>query len=301
MKGRDFAELLLLAAIWGGSFLFTRMAAGEMGAIALAGCRVIGAAAFLLPWVIWQGQLRLMREHAGQLMLVGLTNSALPFLCYSFAALALTGGMSAIFNASTPLWTAVIAWLWLGERPKRGPVLGLFIGMLGVLWLVADQADFRPGATGVSAGLAVLACLAAPLMYGFSANLTRKHIQGVPPMVLATGSQVAASLWLLLPTVLNWPSAAISSRTIWATVALAFLCTGVAYVLFFRLIQNVGASKTVTVTFLIPVFAVAWGHWLLAESVTLKMALACGVILLGTGLVTGLIGWPEPRSSVTKS
>lgn len=293
MKTRDLLELLLLAAIWGGSFLFTRMATPEMGPVALAGCRVIGAALFLLPLLAWQGQIGLLRQHARHLAVVGLSNSALPFLCYSFAALSLTGGVLSVINATTPLWTAVIAWLWLGERMGRGPMLGLLLGVLGVGWLVLDQIDLRPGASGLGTLLAVLACLCAPLLYGFSANLGRKRMQGVPPMVQAAGSQTAAALWMLIPTLLSWPSGPVSTRTILATLALAVVCTGIAYILLFRLIAHIGASRAVTVTFLIPVFAVGWGAWLLAEPVSLRMMQACGVILLGTGLVTGVLRWPK--------
>jgi drug/metabolite transporter (DMT)-like permease len=292
MKPQDWIELTLLAAIWGGSFLFTRIAAPELGPVALAGCRVIGAALFLLPLLAWQRQLAGLRAHAGRLLLIGLTNSALPFLCYSLAALALTGGVLSVFNATAPLWTMVIAWLWLGERPGKGPVLGLALGVGGVAWLVADQASFKTGSSGVSAGLGMVACLCAPLLYGFSANLTRRTMTGVPAMVQATGSQLAAGLSLLLPTWWMWPAQPLTLTAIGATAALAVVCTGVAYVLFFRLINRIGANRAVTVTFLIPVFAMTWGAAWLHEAITSSMLLACGVILLGTGLVTGALRWP---------
>lgn len=292
MKPQDWIELTVLAAIWGGSFLFTRIAVPELGAVALAGCRVIGAALFLLPLLAWQRQLTGLRTYAGRLLLVGLTNSALPFACYGLAALVLTGGVLSVVNATAPLWTMVIAWLWLGERPGRGPVLGLALGVCGVAWLVADQAHLPAGHAGVSTGLGLLACLCAPLLYGFSANLSRRHMNGVPAMVQATGSQLSAGLWLIGPTCWTWPTHTLTPTALGATAALAIVCTGVAYVLFFRLINRIGASRAVTVTFLIPVFAMAWGGWWLHETITPTMLMACGVILLGTGLVTGVLRWP---------
>ena len=196
MSRRDIAEMLLLAAIWGASFLFMRVGAGEFGPFALAGLRVLGGAACLLPLLIWRGEFGALRRHWRPILVVGLTNSALPFLCFGYAALAITGGLSSIFNATTPLWGALLAWLWLKDRPDRYRLAGLAVGFAGVLWLAGGNAHFKADARGASPGLAVLACLAATLLYGFSANFTKRYLTGVPPMALAAGSQLSASLAL---------------------------------------------------------------------------------------------------------
>ena len=291
LKTGDVAELLLLAAIWGASFLFIRMGAAEFGPMALAGLRVLGASACLLPVLIWRREWPALRRHWRPILLVGMTNSALPFLCFGYAALAITGGLSSVFNATTPLWGALLAWLWLGDQPPRGKLMGLAIGFAGVVWLAWDKASFKPGEHGVQPVWAVAACLAATAMYGFSANFTRRYLQGVPAMALATGSQLSACLLLLPLAVTHWPSRTPSTSAWAAGAGLAVLCTGLAYVLYFRLIARLGASNAITVTFLIPAFAVAWGGLFLNEVVSTTMALACGVILAGTGLVTGLIRW----------
>jgi drug/metabolite transporter (DMT)-like permease len=292
MKPRDAAELLLLAAIWGASFLFLRMGAGEFGPFALAGLRVLGASLFLLPILLRRGEWPVLRQHWRAIALVGIANSAVPFLCFSYAALAITGGLSSIFNATTPLWGVVFAWGWLGDRPSGHKLVGLAIGFAGVLWLAWDKASFKPDASGVSPGLAVLACLGATLMYGLAASMTKRWLTGVPPMALATGSQLWAAIVVLPLMAWHWPAVMPGARAWGAVVALALLCTGVAYVLYFRLIAHIGAANALSVTFLIPAFAIAWGGLFLGESVNGTMLAACAVILLGTSLVTGL--W-KPR------
>jgi drug/metabolite transporter (DMT)-like permease len=291
MKSKDITELLLLAALWGASFLFMRMGAGAFGPVAMAGMRVMGAALFLGPVLLWRGEAGALRQRWPAILLVGITNSALPFLCYGVAALAISGGLSSVFNATTPLWGALIAWLWLGDRPTRDKLLGLALGFAGVLWLAWDKASFKADASGISPGLAVLACVCATLMYGFSACFTKRYLTGVPSMALAFGSQLSASLLLVPLAVWQWPATPPGTSAWLAVAALAIACTGVAYVLYFRLIARVGASHAMSVTFLIPAFAVLWGALFLGETINATMLVACGVILLGTGLVTGLLRW----------
>lgn len=288
MKARDVIELLALAAIWGASFLFLRMGAGEFGPVALAGLRVIGASLFLMPILLHRGEWPALKANWRAIAVVGIANSALPFLCFAYAALAITGGLSSIFNATTPLMGALIAWAWLGDRPGGHKIAGLAIGFAGVLWLAWDKASFKPDASGASSGLAVLACLVATLMYGLAASMTKRWLTGVPPMALAAGSQLSAAI-VLLPLVLwRWPEVPPSGHAWGAAIALALVCTGVAYVLFFRLIGHIGATNALSVTFLIPAFAIAWGGLFLGETVNATMLFACVVILVGTSLVTGL-------------
>ena len=297
MRGRDAAELALLAAVWGASFLFMRLGAGEFGPAALAFLRCAGAALCLLPLLQARGEPALLRRHWRALLVVGVLNSALPFLAYGYAALAITAGLSSIFNATTPLWGAVIAWLWLRERLAPWRALGLAIGFAGVLGLGWDSASFKADAAGASSGGAVLACLAATLLYGVSANYTRRRLAGVAPLAVAAGSQLAAALVLAPLAGWRWP-AQTPSTTAWiAVVLLAVVCTGLAYLLYFRLIANVGAPKALAVTFLIPAFALLWGALFLAEPVTPALLLGCAVILLGTALATGLLGPREVRTA----
>lgn len=295
MKTSDAAELLLLAALWGASFLFMRIGAPEFGPAALAFVRVGLAGAVLLPLVALRGEGAGLGRHWRPLLVVGLFNSALPFLLFSVAALVLSAGLSGIFNATAPLWGAVVAWLWLKDRPTPARAAGLVIGFAGVLFLAWDKASFKPGEHGVSPALGMVACVTATLLYGFSANYTRRALAGVPPMVVAAGSQAWATVFTL-PVALWWWPATTPGTQAWAAVAaLAVACTALAYLLYFRLIAHVGPAQAIAVTYLIPVFAIGWGVLFLGEAVTAPMLLGGAIVLLGTALATGFIGGPARR------
>ena len=289
LKPRDIAELLALAALWGASFLFMRMGAGDFGPVALTLVRVALAALALLPLLSQQGLWPVLRTHWRPIAIVGIVNSALPFMAYAYAALSISAGLSSVFNATAPLWGALIAWLWLRDRPGPWRALGLVIGFAGVLWLAWDKIGVKAGADGARIAWAVLACIGATLCYGFSANYTKRLLTGVPPLAVAAGSQLAATVVLAAPGWWWWPAATPSPAAwLWACV-LGILCTGGAYLLYFRLIAYVGPARAISVTFLIPLFAVFWGWIFLAETVTPVMAGACAVIVAGTALATGLI------------
>ena len=269
-----------------------RLGAAEFGPVALSALRVGLATLVLLPLLFSRGQAAVLRAHWRAIAFVGVVNSALPFVLFSIAALAINAGLSSIFNATAPLWGALIAWFWLGDRLTRARVAGLALGFAGVLWLAWDTASFKPGEHGVSAAVAIAACLGATLCYGFAANYTKRQLSGVASLAVATGSQLAATLALALPALWWWP-ATVPSTTAWASVAgLALLCTAVAYLLYFRLIDRLGAARAITVTFLLPVFGSAWGAIFLGERLTPAMLFGCAVILLGTALTTGVLRWP---------
>ncbi len=296
MKARDQAELLALAALWGASFIFMRLGAGEFGPVALAAVRVAGAALLLLPLLKLRGEWPALRAAWRPIAIVGITNSALPFICFGVAALSITAGLSSIFNAAAPLFGAGFAWLWLNERLTRARAAGLAVGLAGVLWLawrnVNQETAFKPGGSGWAIG----ACLLATLLYGFSANFTKRYLGGVPPLAVATGSQAFAALFLAVPALLFWPAVSPGAQSWGAVAALAILCTGIAYVLYFRLIARLGAARAITVTFMIPVFGVIWGAIFLAESVTPAMLAGCALIVLGTALASGALRLPQRRT-----
>jgi drug/metabolite transporter (DMT)-like permease len=288
-------DFVTLAAIWGASFLFMRLGVVEFGFVATAAMRVTVATAFLLPLLLARGQGRLLRRHWPALTLVGVLNSALPFLLYSFALLAITTGLSAILNATLPLFGAVIAWSWLKERLTASRIAGLVLGFAGVAMLAWDKASFQAGASGVAPAWAVLACLLATVCYGFAASAAKRYLAGVPPLVTATGSQLAASVALAVPAACFWPAQTPGARA-WLTLGVVgVLCTGVAYILYFRLIEQAGPARAVAVTFVVPAFAILYGGLFLGERVTPWM-LGCGaVIVCGTALATGLLKLPALR------
>lgn len=285
MRPRDLADLVLLAALWGASFLFMRYAAPAFGPLPLIWLRVGVAAACLLPLLLIRGPHGVLRQHAGSLAVMGTFSAALPFALIAWATLSITAGLASILNATVPIFTALIGALWLGEQLGRWRSAGLVVGFVGVLLLAGDQADFKPGGSG----WAIAAMLLATLSYGFAANFAKVRLAGVPVLVNAAGSQLVSTA-VLLPFAIAlrpqenpgpWPWA--------AAVALGVACTALAFLLFFRLLANVGASRTVTVTFLIPLFGVLWGAVFLGETVNAGMLASGGVVVLGTAMATGVL------------
>ena len=285
MKIRDLLDFVLLAAIWGASFLFMRIAVPAFGPLAIADLRTAIAALVLLSLLLWRRGASELRPNALRFLLLGAFNSAIPFTLFAYAALSITAGLASILNATVPLFAALVGWLWLRERLTLLQWLGLAIGFAGVLWLSADSASFKPGGHG----LAILAGLLASVSYAISGSLVKRYFAHVQPLAVATGSQIAASA-LLLPITIFFLPAAMPGLVDWlALIVLGVLCTGLAYALYFRLISRVGPTKTMAVTFLIPAFAIVWGVVFLAERVTSVMLGGCAVILIGTALATQLL------------
>ena len=296
MSAAVAAEFILLAALWGASFLFMRLGTLEFGPLPTAGLRVAIASLALLPVMLSRGLWPQLRQHWKPVMICGLINSAIPFALFSFALLSISTGLSSILNATVPLFGALVAWLWLGDKPGTSRTVGLVIGFIGVALLASGKASFKPDASGAVTAWGILACLLATISYAVAASFTRRYLSGLNSLMVATGSQIGAALGLALPTLLMWPAQAPSLKAWGALLALGTLCTAVAYVLFFRLIERLGPARAITVTFTIPVFAVFYGVTLLGETVTTWM-LFCGVIVLcGTALATGLVKLPLDRS-----
>lgn len=289
MHTRDLLDLLMLGAIWGASFLFMRVAAPEFGAVPLIAARVGIAAAFLLPVLARRVGLRSLYEHASELLIIGAINSAIPFSLFAYAVLSVTAGFASVLNSTAPLFGALVAFIWLRDRPGPARVAGLIIGFAGVLVLVWG----RVAVADDGGGLAVLAGLSAAVLYGISANYVKKRLGGVDSLVVATGSLVAATVLLTPVAVFYWPQTPPTATSWISAVLLAVVCTGIAYILYFRLLSRVGPSKTLAVTYLIPVFGVLWGHFLLREPITASMVAGCTVILIGTTLATGIVMGPR--------
>jgi len=288
-------DFILLAAIWGASFMFMRVASHEMGAFAAAGLRVCVAALFLLPLLLARGLGRSLLQHWKLTFAVGVLNSAIPFVCFTYALLSITTGLSAILNATVPLFGAVLAWLWLKDRPSKSRMLGLAVGFAGVTMLAWDKASFKPDASGATTGWAVLAVLLACFCYGLAASVAKRFMGGLPSLVSATGSQIGASMALIPFTLLYWPDHAPGLQAWLAVLVLGVVCTGLAYVLYFRLIERAGPARALSVTFAIPAFAVLYGVLLLGESITPWMVVCALVIIAGTTLSTGLVSLGRSR------
>lgn len=287
MRRRDLLDLITLAALFGASFLFMRVAVPEFGPGPLAALRVCFAALTLLPIALMRGRLPVIARHWKVILGVGALNSAIPFMLYTYAAQSLGAGFLSVANAVTPVWGAVIGWIWFKDRLPLSRTIGLGIAVVGIIVLVWDKLDFRDDD---GSALAILAAIGAPLCYGFAANWTKRFLSHVDALSSATGSLISAALMLAPFALLNWPQTPVSGLAWLATLALAVGSTGFAYILFFRLISRIGPTAAVSVTLLVPVFGVIWGVWLLNESVTPSILAGACVIMLGTALALGLIG-----------
>lgn len=290
MRVRDIIDLVVLSALWGASFLFMRIATPEFGPVVLAELRVAIAVVVLLPILLLRADIRGLRDHWKKLATVGSLNTAVPFILLPFATLYLTGGFAAILNSTAPLFAAVIAWLWLSEKLDGSRMIGLIVGFGGVAILVWNKASLDMG--GVT--LAIIAAIVASMFYGFGANYTRKNLQGINTLIIATGSQLAAAVVLLPGAIALWPDGPVSIKAWVAIITMGVFSTGIAYILYFRLIANVGPISAITVTYLVPGFAVFWGSVILDEKLTTNMIVGCAVILLGTALATGLLSLRRP-------
>ena len=300
MKPVDTIRLIALSAIWGASFLFMRIIAPVLGALPTAFFRVLfsslGLIVILLAWrVRWdfKGKLRAT-------MLLGMINSGIPFAMYSVAARVLPAGYSAILNATTPLMGVLIGALFFSDRLTTTKLIGVILGLAGVAVLTQTGPAAMTPAMLLGAG----ACLIATACYGLAGFLTRRWITdqgGLDSKLVAMGSQLGAAA-LLLPffaltlgsaTPANW-----GSPGVWAAMAgLGFICTAFAYILYFRLIADIGPVKSLTVTFLIPPFGVLWGAIFLGEQIGLAHAIGGALIGMAVWCVVRPVGVRLPVRS----
>jgi drug/metabolite transporter (DMT)-like permease len=274
-----YPALILLAALWGGSFLFLRIAAPVLGPVWLIALRVLIAGLVLLPLVARRGQLAELLRHWRPLLLVGCLNAAAPFTLLAYSALELTAGMTSILNATVPILAALVGFLLYSDPLDARRGSGILLGFLGVLVLVGMPQGDVPLPL-----LPVIAGLVAALSYVFAANLAKRRLVHIPGLVFVTGSQLGAAA-LMLP-LLPWfvPQVMPGPGVVASVLALAVVCTSLAFLIYFRLLREVGPVRTLTVTYLIPVFAIAWGALLLDEALTLNMLFGGVLVLLGVAL-----------------
>lgn len=279
MSVRDVFEWLLLGALWGASFLFMRIAAPEFGPVALIAVRVSIGAMFLVAPVLVKRQMPMILQYWKQLTVLGALNSAIPFSLFAYATLSMRAGDAAVLNATAPLFGGLIGYLWFREVLSLRKITGLAIGFCGVVVLVWGKMSGVAGITPVVAGLTAAAS------YGIAAHYSKRAFSNVPPLIVSTGSLIAASIMLLPLALITWPTVTPSGKGWLCVAGLGVGCTAVAYLLYFRLLRNVGAANAMTVAYLIPVFGILWGFLLLHEPVTITTLLGGLTVLAGTSLV----------------
>jgi drug/metabolite transporter (DMT)-like permease len=281
MRPADVARLVTLAAIWGGSFIFMRILAPVLGPVATADARLLIAGVVLVAIFAIRGPELEWRKHWRRYAVVGIINSGIPFLLYSYAALHIPASYSAILNATAPLFGMGLSVLWLSERLMGWNVLGAILGTVGVGLITG----LGPVTVTPVVLAAIGACLGAALCYAVAGVYMKRKATGVSPMMMAGASQLVAGLALLPPSVAFPPRGQITLFIAGCALALALLCSAVAYILYYRLVADCGPTRALTVTYLIPVFGLLWGMLFLGEAVTAGMLAGCGLVITGTAFV----------------
>jgi drug/metabolite transporter (DMT)-like permease len=285
---RTPVELLALAAIWGGSFLFLRIAAPKFGPVPLVDVRLALGALVLSPF-LWRACRQLAAMGWFKIAAIGLVNTLLPFLLFAWSAERAPAGVSAIVNSMAVPFAALAAFALFGESIGRRRLAGLAIGLTGVVVLASGDVG------GAGLAPAVVAGTLAAFLYGVSANLVKRYFSGLPAAAVAAATLAWGALLLAPFAVWQWPSARVPAQAWLSLIALGVVCTGAAYAIYYRLIQRAGAPRATTVTYLVPIFGVLWAWLALGEPLTISMG-AGGVLILG-GM---LFGHSQPRQRAAR-
>lgn len=284
MARSDYLGLLVLGALWGASFLFMRVAAPVLGAVPVAELRVfIAGLALLALAYVTRAPLRL-RGYEKRFLILGTVNSAIPFVSFAFASQHLPASLSSILNATTPMFSAIIARIWFGSVLDGRRILGLVVGLVGVGLLVG----WSPVALGPWTIAGIIACFVASFCYAVGGYYASRRFASHDSMSLSVGQQLGAATVLMPLALATAPQADVTGRAILAVLALALLSTSFAYLIFFRLLSRIGPFRTASVTYLVPGFGVLWGWLLLDETVTIGTFLGLFAILVGVTLLNGV-------------
>jgi len=285
MTTRPLIELPLLASIWGASFIFMKIGSPEFGPFLFMAMRTLVASLFLIPILFIAKKQSALSGYWAKIFIVGSLNTAIPFVLFGWATLTLSAGNTAVLNGTTPMFGALVAYFWLKDTLSFSAILGICIGFLGVYFLMFDKIIDENS----NVLLPTIAVMVAALCYGISASYTKIYLGGISPIALAAGSQISATILLLPISLFFLPDTMPSSPAILSVIALGVLCTGIAYTIFFRLIAVIGPTKTISVTYLIPVFGIAWGMIFLGETINQWTLLGAALILSGVALTTGVL------------
>jgi drug/metabolite transporter (DMT)-like permease len=284
MRPADLTRLILLAAIWGGSFLFVRMAVGTIGPIWLTQLRVGLAAIAMLIYARAAGFELNLKQNWEPYLVLGVLNTALPWGLYAWSGKHIGASYMAILNAAAPWFAAICGAIWLGERMSWRKNAGLALGMCGVALLVG----FGPIAVDTEVLLSVLACIGATACYALAGVYAKKRAGRLPPRALTVGSLITASLVVMPFLPPPPPATAFTWQVTVAVLGISLVCSAAAYLIYFRLIADIGPTRTFTVTFLIPVFGTLWGALFLGEPVGLSTLAGGAVIVAATAMVLEL-------------
>ena len=262
MESKDWVLLISLAAIWGSAFMFIKISAVEFGPILLVTLRLLIAGLVFMPLLLKKQNRLQFKPYLSSILIIAVVSNALPFTLFAFASLGATSNMLGILNGTTAFLTTVIAYFWLKEFISSKQIVGLFLGFIGVVILVNP-------ANGSSTILASMCALVGSLCYAFNGNYLQKYHQNSNKIVLIGWSMLFGGLLMLPLAALNLPNQMPNFNSFLALLWLAVVSTGIGYLAYVRLIDRIGAVKTSTLTYLLPVFSIIWGAIFLNENITL--------------------------------
>jgi drug/metabolite transporter (DMT)-like permease len=287
MRAREYVYLVVLSAIWGLSYVFIQVASPLLGPALLMDLRVLVAAGVVLAYVTASGELRRrfpdLRRRWKAYFLLGAVNAAIPFTLIAFSELELPASYAALLNSTAPIFSTVIAVSFLSAYLSRRTALGLLLGIVGV----ATAVGVAPFPLTTAILFAVALALAAACSYGFAALYLHREFRDTPPITISIGQQLAAGALLLPFALVELPNARFTWLAVGAMLGLALLSTVIAYLLYFHILQAAGPTQALTVTFLMPIFGVLWGHLLLGEPIGVGTVVGLALILVGVQLVVG--------------
>ena len=275
MENKYWILITILGAVWGSAFMFIKIATPELGPIALVNIRLAVAGLIFIPFLLQEKYLKHFRSNV-KILVLSIVNTALPFSLFAYASLESSSNMLSILNGTTAIMAVVISTIWLKVKLNIFQIMGVFIGLFGIVVLA------NPDNVYISTK-ATIFCLGAAFCYALSANYIQKFAYKTNTTVLIGWSLVLASIFLLPLTIFNLPLQFPSNNAIFSILWLGVISTGIAFLGYVRLIEKVGAVKTATVAYFIPVFGVIWGYVFLGEPITLQILI--GMMLILTGII----------------
>ena len=276
MENKYWILITILGAVWGSAFMFIKIATPELGPIALVNIRLAVAGLIFIPFLLQNKYLKHFKSNIKNILVLSIVNTALPFSLFAFASLESSSNMLSILNGTTAIMAVVISTIWLKVKLNVFQIMGVFVGLFGIIVLA------NPDNIYISTK-ATIFCLGAAFCYALSANYIQKFAHKTNTTVLIGWSLVIASILLIPLTLLNLPSQLPSPKVIFSILWLGVISTGIAFLGYVRLIEKIGAVKTATVAYFIPVFGVIWGYIFLSEPITLQILI--GMMLILTGII----------------
>jgi|TARA_S200000501_G_scaffold350655_1_gene367864 drug/metabolite transporter (DMT)-like permease len=261
MELKDWILLTALAAIWGSAFMFIKISAVDFGPILLVTLRLLIAGLVFMPFLLRKKKRSLFKSYLPAILIIAIVSNAIPFTMFAYASLGATSNMLGILNGTTAFLTTVIAYFWLKESVSLKQIVGLLLGFIGVLILVNPS-------NGSTTFIASMCAMIGSLCYAFNATYLQKYHSNSDKIVLIGWSMLFGGFFMIPLASFNLPDAIPDTNSILALFWLAVISTGLGYLAYVRLIDRIGAVKTVTLTYLLPVFSIIWGAIFLQEKIT---------------------------------